>query len=160
MEGTTFGRSGMKSTARSSYCPIPDQARVTEVVEKEPESIKEHVFLGSLGHRVLMDIKEARPKPLGLGDNPKMAVFYRTSNSNFGVMASQINPATGRNIITGEETGLLYRRPVGHDLNGRFTTTLAQAGMQTNGTVAHCSHASLRENAMESDIRLHHPQMG
>mmetsp|Transcript_1157 Transcript_1157/g.2664 ORF Transcript_1157/g.2664 Transcript_1157/m.2664 type:complete len:186 (-) Transcript_1157:431-988(-) len=126
-------RRDMKSIARSSYRPLPTTEYMDKMAAQEADSIKQHVYSGAIGHRVLMDIKEPKPKPFGLGENPEVEVYYRTSNSNFGVLASQINPITGENPVTGKYTGMLYRMPQGHGLNGRFTTNLSQAGMTTGG---------------------------
>lgn len=126
-------RKDMKSIARSSFRPLPSEEYMHRMAAQEPDSIKQHMFQGSIGHRVLMDIKEPKPKPWGLGDRPETEVYYRTSNSNFGVLASQINPVTGENKVTGKYTGMLYRLPRENGLNGRFTTKLSQAGMTTYG---------------------------
>ncbi|KAG8466594.1 hypothetical protein KFE25_007973 [Diacronema lutheri] len=122
-------RKDMKSIARSSYRPLPSEEYMFKMAAQEADSIKQHMFSGAMGHRVLVDIKEPKPRAFGLGAVPEKEVYYRTSNSNFGILASQINPVTGENKLTGKNTGILYRMPQGHGLNGRFTTTLAQAGM-------------------------------
>jgi hypothetical protein len=126
-------RKDMKSISRSSYRPLPSQEYMQRMAAQEADSIKQHMFSGAMGHRVLVDIKEPKPKKLGLGAHPERNVYYRTSNSNFGVLASQIDPVTGQNMVTGKSTGILYQVPNTHGLNGRFTTTLAQAGMKTHG---------------------------
>jgi hypothetical protein len=131
MSGST--RKDMKSIAHSSYRPLPTAEYMHKMAAQEAPSIKQHTFSGASGHSVLVDIKEPKPKAFGLGADPETEVFYRTSNANFGVLASQIDPITGHNILTGQSTGILYKLPVGNGLNGRFTTTLAQAGFTTQG---------------------------
>jgi hypothetical protein len=126
-------RKDMKSIAHSSYRPLPSAEYMTRMAAQEAASIKQHVFSGVMGHTVLTDLKEVAPKPFGLGPNPQTEVYYRTSNSNFGVLASQISPITGENLLTGKSTGILYKMPTGHGLNGRFTDKLAQAGMSAGG---------------------------
>lgn len=126
-------RKDMKSIARSSYRPLPSEEYMLKMGAQEKDSIRQHVFSGTCGHRVLMDIKEPKPKAFGLGPEPEKEVFYRTSNSNFGVLASQINAITGENMVTGKYTGILYKMPQGHGLNGRFTDSLAAAGPQVSG---------------------------
>lgn len=128
-------RKNMKSIARSSYRPLPSVEYMSKMAAQEADSIKQHTFSGAMGHRVLVDIKEPKPKAFGLGPNPEVDVFYRTSNSNFGVLASQIDPISGINVVTGKHTGILYQMPQGHGLNGRFTDKLAQAGMQASGAL-------------------------
>mmetsp|Transcript_43009 Transcript_43009/g.106089 ORF Transcript_43009/g.106089 Transcript_43009/m.106089 type:complete len:175 (-) Transcript_43009:433-957(-) len=127
-------RKDMKSIAHSSYRPLPSEEYMYRLAAQEADSIKHHTFSGASGHSVLVDIKEPKPKAFGLGVDPETEVFYRTSNANFGVLASQIDPISGLNKLTGQDTGILYKSTAHvNGLNGRFTAKLAQAGFTTEG---------------------------